>query len=155
MLFDYGTGNGIERNQRMGNRVQGRVRISQSQIIQLVSQLSGLSQKECRTVLTDYAAVLRDCCMNGIEVAIPEIGVLTCKYKGYKESRMMHNVSTGKWEPTNVREEHNLPAFRMYSSFVEEMRDNTWGDPVYRPQGLDQLDNNEGEADELGGECDE
>ena len=135
----------------MGDKVRSRVRISQSQIIQLVSQLSGLSQKECRTVLTDYAAVLRDCCMNGIEVGIPEIGVLTCKYKRHKEPRIMHNISTGEWQPTNVIEEHNLPSFRMYSSFVEEMKNTTWGNPVYRPQGIDQLEDKD-EDDDIGGD---
>lgn len=140
----------------MGNRAQGRVKVSQSQIIQLVSKLSGLSQRECRTVIADYAAVLRDCCMNGLEVGIPEIGVLTCRYKPHKEPRVMHNIATGEWQPTGVIEEHNLPAFRMYTSFVDEMRDNTWGNPVYRPQGLDQLDDDDDDDDDkLGGDNDE
>lgn len=112
-----------------------RPRISQQKVVQLVSQLSGLNQKECRVVLQDYITVLRNCCLNGIEVSLPTIGVLSQKYKPYREPIMKPNIlHGGKLTLTSPREEHNIPSFRMYKTFVEEMQDMTWKNPIWKPQ---------------------
>lgn len=112
-----------------------RPKISQQKVIQLVSQLSGLTQKECRVVLEDYITVLRNCCLNGIEVSLPTIGVLTQKYKPYRDPIILPNVVYGgKMMPTSAREEHNIPSFRMYKAFVDEMRQSTWKNPIWKPQ---------------------
>lgn len=112
-----------------------RPRISQQKVVQLVSELSGLTQKQCRVVLEDYITVLRNCCLNGVEVSLPTMGVLTQKYKPYRDPITLPNVAYGgKMMPTSPREEHNIPSFRMYKAFVEEMKELTWKNPVWKPQ---------------------
>lgn len=125
------------------NLGQGRPKLSQFQVIQLVSQLSGLTQKECRIVLDDYADVLRECCLNGVDVIIPHVGTLSNRYKPYKAPRPMFNVNTQQNYMTAERLEHNVPAFRMFPSLIDELREKSWGNPVFKPQGLDDISKEE------------
>lgn len=119
----------------------GVPRLSQRKIVKLVSQLSGLTQTEVKTVINDYVTVLRSCCFNGFEVTIPLVGVLSVKYKAYREPVMRPNVNYGgEMMLTSAREEHNIPTFRMSKYFIEEMREATWKKPVYVPQSHQKKD---------------
>lgn len=140
----------------MGNKPK---KISQKKVVQLVSQLSGLSQKQCAVVLDDYMTVLTNCCLNGMEVPLPGIGFLSVKYKPYRAPEMKPNVTKGgAMCLTKGTPEHNIPHFRFALPFKEDMRYITMGNPVFKPDKYkiaeEECDNDIQEDMEIGGEVD-
>ena len=109
-------------------------RLPQAKVVQLVSQLSGLTQLQVRTVIDDYLTVVHDACMNGFEVMAPSIGIFSIRYKPYRDPIITPNVTNGgKLTPSGVREEHNVPYFKVSPNFYAEMKEATWKNPVYKP----------------------
>lgn len=133
----------------MADALDRSVKITQHQIVQMVSELSGLTQKQCKTVIDDYLTVVRDCCLNGLTVVIPLIGTLSPIYKCKMDERVFYNVFYKKEMTYPPREEHNVPFLKVSRYFIEEMREKTWGKPVYKPYTWQAKEN---ECEEVGDE---
>lgn len=112
-------------------------KMPQYKIVQLVSTLSGLSRRECKTVINDYITVVRECMMNGFEVVLPEIGIIGSKYHKAKPERYMPNVNhNGEMRLVEAKKEYDSPSFRFSKPFVEEMREATYGNPFHTRKSI-------------------
>lgn len=113
-------------------------RISQSKIVYMVSQKSGLSQEKCKRVISDYAAIIRQCCINGMDVIIPNIGRLSLEYR--KARPEMVSPFTKKGEPPVMmppRAAYNYPKFYISQAFLRDTKDATLGDAII-PASMDE-----------------
>ena len=113
--------------------------MKQPDIIRVVSELSGYSQKECREVIENYLHVVRECLLSGREVCLQKLGTITLKYRPYKPPRMMPNVNYAVKE----RLEHNIPQFLVSQQLRSEMMEMTWGNPIFKPDNADEKDEEE------------
>ncbi len=103
-------------------------RLGLDKIVQSVSALCGLSQKECRAVINDFIYVIRTSVLNGMEIELKGIGYFGLKYRPPKEPRLMPDVTKGgemSW--SRPKEEYNYPTFTMHKSFVQAVREITEG----------------------------
>lgn len=123
------------------------VKMRQTDIIRLVSELSGLSQKDCRNVIENYVHILRECVLAGREVCLPMFGTMTLKYKPAKPERYMPNVrKNGEISLVKARPAHNIPIFRPSAILRREMEERTWGNPYYIPDKYTEDDEEEQEG---------
>jgi nucleoid DNA-binding protein len=102
-------------------------RISQKRVVEMVSELSGLTHKECRTVIDDYITVIQEVLKVGLEVSMPTLGIFKLKYKAPKKGRVQFNIRTRKEEMTEDKAEYNAPAFYFAPMFRQEVRELTDG----------------------------
>lgn len=113
-------------------------RISQAKIVYMVSQKSGLSQEKCKRVISDYANIIRQCCMSGMDVVIPNIGRLSLEYR--KARPEMVSPFTKKGEPIEMlppRAAYNYPKFYMSKAFLRDAKDLTLGNALI-PSSMDE-----------------
>lgn len=97
-------------------------------VVESVAALSGLSQRECRAVISDYIYVIRTALLNGMEVELKGLGCFGLRYKPPKEPRLMPDVTKGgemSW--SKPKEEYNQPIFTMYKGFAGQVREATEG----------------------------
>lgn len=97
-------------------------------VVESVAALSGLSQRECRAVISDYIYVIRTALLNGMEVELKGLGCFGLRYKPPKEPRLMPDVTKGgemSW--SKPKEEYNQPIFTMYKAFAGQVREATEG----------------------------
>lgn len=120
-------------------------KIRHNTIVRLVSQLSGLSQHECRTVIEDYVTVLKDCVFAGNDVPIPTLGVVGLKYRDAKEAQLKPDImKNGEMSWTEPKLEYNAPIFRFSKLFRAELRELTEGNVVReKPISLSDIENDE------------
>ena len=116
-------------------------KMKQGDIVRVVSELSGYSQKECREIIENYIHVIRECLLSGREVCLQKVGTLTLKYRPYKKPRYMPNVSlNGELSLSRERLEHNIPHFLISQQFRSEMMEQTWGNPLFKPDNYEEDD---------------
>ncbi len=113
-------------------------KMKQPDIIRVVSELSGYSQKECKEVVENYLHVVRECLLSGREVCLQKLGTITLKYRPYKPPRMMPNVNfAGEERLVKERLEHNIPQFLVSQQLRNEMMEITWGNPIFKPDNAE------------------
>lgn len=105
-------------------------KLSQKKTVELVSELSGLTKKECRTVMEDYITVIQEGLKAGFEMQLPLLGIFSLKYKSPKEGTFKSNIKTGNIEMTKDKDEYNSPSFRFSKMFRQEIRDLTEGNVI-------------------------
>jgi len=114
-------------------------RLSKPEIIRLVSELSGMPKSRCQDVINAYLNVVRDSLTIGQEVYLDRIGILTLKYRKFKKGRMMPNVNHhGEMVMTKDIQEHNLPIFKVSKQLKDEIRELSWGNPLWQPDNVEE-----------------
>lgn len=114
-------------------------KMKQGDLVRVVSELSGYSQRECKEVIENYIHVIRECLLSGREVCLHKVGTLTLKYRPYRKPRYMPNVSrNGELSLSRERLEHNIPQFLVSQQFRSEMMEQTWGNPIFKPDNYEE-----------------
>jgi DNA-binding protein HU-beta len=114
-------------------------RLNKPEIIRLVSELSGVPKTKCTDVINAYLNVVRDSLTAGQEVYLDRIGILTLKYRKFKKGRLMPNVNyRGELVMTQDIQEHNIPFFKVSKQLKEEIRESSWGNPLWKPDSIEE-----------------
>ena len=120
-------------------------KLSQKVMVDLVAELSGLTKKECKTVMEDYVTVIQESLKAGFDVNVPQLGVFSLKYKPPKEGLLLTNIATGERELTSPKDEYNAPSFSFSRLFRQEIRELTDGNVIVGKRGANNGGDKNGE----------
>lgn len=128
----------VERKKGLKDMGDTAPRLNKPEIIRLVSELSGVPKTKCMDVINAYLNVVRDSLTAGQEVYLDRIGILTLKYRKFKKGRLMPNVNyRGELVMTQDIQEHNIPFFKVSKQLKEEIKESSWGNPLWKPDSIE------------------
>lgn len=127
----------------MGARI--RPTIPSKEVVQEVSNRTGIAFNVAFNLIYTYFDVLKECVMQGVDVKVGEIGILERKVKNPHYGVIYRDVKNGKELPPKDVPGFYVPFFKMSKKFRKELRDATEFWDERHDEDDDENDEEEGE----------
>jgi len=96
-----------------------------------------ISRKDIRKILKYDCENFKEVIMQGDEFAFPGIGCVSLAIKKAMPERQKYDMTVGEFRTLPPTKPFNIPKFRFYKKYREEIKQQTYGNPVKEPEDLD------------------